>query len=469
MLNRALAGCAAALFCLFTGAAIEPLRPQPAADSRPNILWILSEDISTDLGCYGMPVVQTPVLDKMAREGVRYTNAFTTAPVCSPSRSAMITGMYQTSIGAHNHRSHRDDGYVLPNPVKPITDYLREAGYFTVNVKTAAPGLNMGPKTDFNFNLDHAPFDGSDWNERKPGQPFFAQLTIAVTHRGKAWSTVVKQHEPHIDPATVVMPPFYPDHPVARADWATYLESIQLMDSYVGRILQRLRDEKIDRNTLVIFIGDNGRCHVRDKQFLYDGGLHIPMIMYWPGPAGEAFVKPGQVNTDLVSAIDISATVLSMAGIKPPAYMEGQPLLGPNVKKRDYIIGARDRMDETVDKMRCVRDKQFKYIKNYMPERPYMQPNKYKETEYPMWNLLKELNQQGKLTPAQAKFVAATKPAEELYDITADPYELNNLATVPKYAKTLTRMRTILDNWVKTTGDKGQYAEAKNAVPKPEN
>jgi len=428
---------------------------------KPNIIWILSEDISTDLACYGMPVVKTPNLDKMAKDGIRFTNAFTTSPVCSPSRSAIITGMYQTSIGAHNHRSHRDDGYTLPEPIKPITEYLREAGYFTVNVKTAAPSVNTPLKTDFNFIPKTTVFDGTDWSQRKAGQPFFAQLTIDETHRGKAWKTTVQEFQPQINPEKVVMPPYYPNHPIARADWATYLESLQLMDSFVGKIFKRLHDEGISENTLVIFSGDNGRCHARDKQFLYDGGLHIPLIMRWTNE-----LKPGQTNTDLISAIDVSATILRVAGITPPTYMDGQIMLGPEAKKREFIIGARDRMDETVDKMRAVRDKKYKYIKNYMPERPYMQANNYKETQYPMWNLLKDLNAQGKLTPAQALFVAPSKPAEELYDIENDPYELNNLAASPQYQKTITNMRGILDNWIKKTGDKGQYPEEKIWLPK---
>lgn len=428
---------------------------------RPNILWILSEDISTELACYGTPIVQTPHLDQLAKEGIRYANAFTTAPVCSPSRSAIITGMYQTSIGAHNHRSHRDDGYKLPAPVKPITDYLRQAGYYTVNVKTAAPGVKTPTKTDFNFTTDHPVFDGTDWNQRSKGQPFFAQLTIDETHRGNAWKTVVKQHKPSIRPEDVVLPPYYPEHPIAWADWATYLESIQLMDSYVGRILQRLKEEGLSDNTVIIFSGDNGRCHVRDKQFLYDGGIHVPLIIRWPNQ-----LKAGQINTDLVSAIDVSATILKLAGIAPPAHLDGQVMLGKGAKKREYIIAARDRMDETVDKMRCVRTKRFKYIRNYRPEVPYMQPNAYKETEYPMWNLLKELNRQGKLTPAQALFVAPTKPAEELYDLQADPHELNNLATSAHYRKTTEKMRAILDAWVQKTNDQGQYPEKEIWLPK---
>lgn len=433
-----------------------------AQDLKPNIIWIMTEDISPELGCYGYPYVKTPNLDKLAKEGRRYTNMFTTAPVCSPSRSAMITAMYQTSIGAHNHRSHRDDGYHLPEPVKPITDYLRDAGYYTSNGALQENGIIKGKgKTDYNFILDKEPFDGIDWTKRKPGQPFYAQLMIYVTHRSPAWKKEVQQHQPQINPDKLKLPPYYPDHPVAREDWATYLESIQLMDFYVGGILNRLKKEGLDKNTVIIFTSDHGRCMVRDKQFLYDGGIRIPAIIRWPGN-----LKPGTVDNDLHSSIDISATILKMAGVQIPAYIEGRPFIGAGVQKRDYIIAARDRMDETVDMMRAVRDKQFKYIKNYYPERPYMQPNKYKETQYPVWNLLKQLKVEGKLTPAQALFTADTKPAEELYDIVKDPFEINNLAGDPVYKKQLIRMRCILQNWVKQTGDKGQVPEKEIWLPK---
>ena len=266
------------------------LLAEKAGSDRPNIMWILSEDISPDLSCYGTPAVQTPNLDKLAREGIRFTNAYTTSPVCSPSRSAMITGMYQTSIGAHHHRSHRSDGYTLPEPVQPITEYFRRAGYFTANVTTAAPGVRGSGKTDFNFKTTNKPFDGSDWNQRKDGQPFFAQLSISMTHRGGHWKNLRQKLDNPVDPAEVKLPPYYPDHPIARDDWATYLNSIQVMDGYVGKILKRLDDEGLANNTVVIFIGDHGRCHVRGKQWLYDGGIHIPLIVRWP-----AKLKPGQV------------------------------------------------------------------------------------------------------------------------------------------------------------------------------
>jgi arylsulfatase A-like enzyme len=435
------------------------------ADSRPNILWILSEDISPELSCYGTPLVQTPNLDKLAGQGIRFTNAFTTGPVCSASRSAMITGMFQTSIGAHNHRSHRNDGYTLPEPVRMITEYFRDAGYFTANVKTAAPGVSGSGKTDFNFKFKNA-FDGDDWNQRKAGQPFFAQLSIGVTHRGGHWKNLRDQLKNPVDPDKIMLPPYYPDHPVAREDWATYLDSIQVMDGYIGKILKRLDDENLADNTVVIFIGDHGRCHVRDKQWLYDGGINIPLLVRWPDR-----LEAGQVCDDLVSSIDISATILKIAGVELPRHIEGKVFLesGANgnwktVNQHEYIIAARDRCDETVDRIRCVRNKQYKYIRNFMPERPYTQTNAYKESSYPMLNLMKELHAQGKLTPVQALFMAPRKPDEELYDIKNDPYEINNLAASPEHQQSLKKMRAILERWIEETGDMGQFPEKPSAI-----
>jgi N-sulfoglucosamine sulfohydrolase len=427
----------------------------PAKDTRPNILWILSEDICPDLGCYGTPAVQTPNLDKLAEQGVRFTNAFTTSPVCSTSRSAMITSMHQGSIGAHHHRSHRGDGYVLPKPVQPITEYFRKAGYFTANVTTAAPGVRGSGKTDFNFKFDK-PFDGTDWNQRAPGQPFFAQLSISMTHRGGHWKGLDKKLDNPVDPNKVKLPPYFPDHPIAREDWATYLNSIQMMDKYIGKIMQRLDEEGLTDNTVVVFIGDHGRCHVRSKQWLYDAGIRIPLIVRWP-----AKLKQGYVNEDMVSSIDISATVLKIAGIQPPKYMQGRVFLGPEAKKREYIFASRGRCDETIECIRCVHDKRYSYIRNYMPYRPWMAPNRYKDTSYPVRNLMRNLHAEGKLTPAQANFMAPTKPPEELYDLKNDPHELHNLVNSPEHQKILKRMRAAHIKWLHQTGDLG-------LIPEPE-
>ena len=425
-----------------------------AQNTKPNILWILSEDISPELSCYGEPGVETPNLDQLAAEGVRFTNAFTSSPVCSTSRSAMITGMHQSSIGAHQHRSHRGDGYMLPKPVKLITDYFRQAGYFTCNVKNAAPGVKGSGKTDFNFKTEGKSFDGNDWSQRKDGQPFFAQLSISMTHRGGQWKNLDKKLPNPVDPAKVKVRPFYPDHPTVRKDWATYLNSIQMMDSYVGKILTRLDEEGLRDNTVVIFIGDHGRCMVRGKQWLYDAGIRIPLIVRWPGK-----LKAAQVSDDLVSGIDISATILDIAGIKLPDHMQGRIFLGSKAKKREYIFASRDRCDETKEIIRCVHDKRYSYIRNYLSYRPWMAWNRYKDTSYPTRNLLRQLHAEGKLTPAQARYMAPTKPPEELYDLKNDPYELNNLTKSSQHQDVLKRLRKAHKQWVLKIKDQGLIPE----------
>ncbi|MGC9327899.1 MAG: sulfatase family protein [Candidatus Hinthialibacter sp.] len=418
------------------------------AKERLNVLWIIAEDLCPDLGCYGNPLVDSPNIDRLAGEGVRFTNAFTTAPVCSASRSAFMTGMYQTSIGAHNHRSHRDDGYRLPEGVRLITDYFREAGYFTCNLTQPAPGVKGTGKTDFNFNVDQ-PFDGKDWSERKEGQPFFAQVNFPETHRN-----FKRAKENGVDPDQVEIPPYYPDHPITRRDWADYLDTVRPLDQKVGAVLKRLDEEGLADHTLVVFMGDHGYPHVRGKQWLYDGGIHIPLIIRWPGR-----IKPGTVNDELISSIDVTAALVNIAGVEPQK-MEGRVFLGPNRDApRDYIIAARDRCDETVDRIRCVRTKQFKYIRNFFPERPYSQMNKYKETQYPVMRLLRRLHKEGKLDEIQSKFMAPSRPQEELYDVRNDPHEIRNLAGDPRYAETLQKLRGILDRWIEETGDQGAIPE----------
>jgi len=452
------------LLVLFLLAFVAAAGPLTAADQpakmRPNILWILGDDLGPDLGCYGTPLVRTPNLDRLAAEGIRFTRCFTTAPVCSPSRSAWNTGVYQTSIDAQNHRSHRGDGYHLPEGVKLISQRFHEAGYFTANVTTAAPGVRASGKTDFNFQAEK-PFDGTDWSQRAPGQPFYAQINFMEPHRGPAWPAARKQTE-LTDPAQVKLPPYYPDHPVARDDWANYLDAVHLLDTKVGAVLQRLEREGLAQNTIVLFFGDNGRCHVRDKQWLYEGGLHVPLIVRWP--QGE--VRPGKVETGMVSAIDIPATSLVLAGLDVPKGFDGQPVLGPGAKTRTEIFGARDRCDETVDRIRSVRTDRYKLIRNYYPDRPYTQANAYKEKQYPVLNLMKQLHAEGKLTPAQELFMAPRRPGEELYDLQTDPNEIHNLAAAPSHRAALKDLRARLDRWIAATHDRGAIPEDPAVIEK---
>ena len=420
---------------------------------KPNVLWIIAEDFSPDLGCYGEPVVKTPRIDALAAEGVRYDHACVTAPICSIARSALMTGMYQTSIGAHHHRSHRDDGYKLPTGVRPFTALLREAGYHTSNLKDTPVG-GRG-KTDFNFNIDEPPFDGTDWTQRADGQPFYAQINFSETHRAFA-------HDPDnpIDPAKVQLPPYYPDHPVARQEWQMYLETTQILDRKVGAVLDRLEEQGLAEDTIVFFFGDHGRPMPRGKQFLYEGGVLIPLIVRVPDKYKPAGWDAGSGSDRLVSHIDITATTLAYAGVQRPANMEARVFFGPEEDPaRDTLFFARDRADETVDHMRGARTREFKYIRNLMPELPYTQPNNYKDTSYPMLQLLRQLHDEAKLTTEQDLFMSARRPEEELYDLKADRYEVHNLAGSPDHAAKLQEMRGALDNWITETDDKGQTLE----------
>jgi arylsulfatase A-like enzyme len=414
---------------------------KPGESKQPNVVWIMAEDISTELACYGHPAVKTPNLDNLARQGTRYTHAFCTAPSCTPSRNAMMTGVYQTRTDTQDQRRR---GVTLPEDIKPITHLLRKAGYYT------ALGCGYSGKTDLNFKAKRL-FDGKDWRTRKKDQPFFAQISLNITHRHpkSGWGAVRKQSKHPVDPEDVVLPPYFPDDPVCRMDWAMYLDSIEKMDAQVGEILDRLEKEGIADNTVVIFIGDNGRCHLRAKCWLYDPGIRVPLIIRWPGN-----LKSGTVNDDVISMIDLSATILDISGVKLPEYLDGHPIIGPRAGKREHIFAARDLIDEVMDHIRCVRTKRFKYIRNYTPENGYHEC-KYVRENRPMLALIKEMDAQGKLTKAQQLLLAKTKPKEEFYDLQADPHELKNLAQSQQHRKTLKELRALLDEWIADTKDKG--------------
>lgn len=448
------AGVAGALLC---GPAWAQPPVAPAAD-RPNVIWILSDDVGLAFGCYGEPQVRTPNLDRLASEGRIYTHCFTTAPVCSPSRSALFTGRYQTTIGAHNHRTANPQP--LPTGVRTITDQFRAAGYFTVNLD--APAMSRGmrdkragaggsAKTDFNFAIEQ-PYDGRDWTERAPGQPFFAHVNLYAPHRGSVWNEL-KDKPDRFDRSAFKLPAYTPDHPVFRDDYANYLKAVELLDEHVGIVLARLEREKLLENSIIVFMGDNGEPLYRSKQFLYDGGLRVPLMIRWPDGR-----HAGTVDDQLISGIDVTVTVLALAGVPLDPGMHGRNFLDAATPPRDHVIAARDRMGLGSDRMRAVRTARYKYIRNYLPGIPYMQLNPYKEG-YPTWNLLKQLAAEGKLTPEQAAFAAPTKPFEELYDLANDPDEVRNVARDPAHVAALRELRAKLDRWLADYPDQGAVME----------
>lgn len=418
-------------------------------EKRPNIIWLMAEDMGQDLECYGMKAVKTPVLNKLAEEGILYTNACCSNPISSPSRSAMMTGMHQTVINAHNHRSNRD--LPLPEDVKPITYYLREAGYTCVlgnhNLGKIS-SLGKGRKIDCNFK--HTPigkwdgvtnfglFDKYDVFT-EADQPFFAQIQLNVTHRGDWWKTVTVQSGHPVDPRSVELPPYMPDHPKIREEWASYLDQIEYMDHEVGLILNELKEKDMIDNTIIFFIADNGRCDIRGKGYLYESGTKIPMIVW-----GKE-IKPKVVN-EIVSTLDISASILDLAGAREPDNIMGKLLLKKR-KKTEYFYAARDNWDEAVDCIRSVSTKQYTYIRNYMPERPWDQHQIYLDFFRPAIHVMRTLKGEGKLDVNTSLFMADHKPVEELYAIVKDPYELNNLVADPRYTPVLEEMRKMMVDW----------------------
>lgn len=410
---------------------------------RPNILWIVADDLGTDLGCYGEEHVRTPNLDGFAAEGTRYSNFFTVTAVCSPSRSALITGMYPVSIDAHQHRTQFKKP--LPAPVEPVTYLFRKAGYFTFNgdfSDSEKPG-----KQDYNFTADSL-YDGTHWSQCPEGMPFFGQVQIYYPHRPFRRDTLYP-----VDPGKLQIPPYYPDHPITRKDWAMYLEFIQLLDREFGTVMNDLERDGLLSNTIIFFFGDQGRPHVRAKQFMYDGGIHTPLIIRFPDQEGK-----GIVSDRLISNIDVPATSLQLAGIPLPGYMQGIDFLGPESKPRDYIYAMRDRRDETVDRIRAVRSKEFKYIRNFYPDLPYTQFNAYKKFRYPVLTLMEVMKEEGRLTEVQSAFMAPHRPAEELYDVIEDPFEIRNLARNPAYEGVMTSYREVMNEWLQKY-DRGTYPE----------
>ena len=421
---------------------------------QPNIVWLVAEDMSPHFGCYGEKMIATPNVDKLAENGLLFERAFVTGPICSPSRSAMITGMYQTSIGAHHHRSGvGTEKIYLPDNVKIVPQLFQQAGYHTSN-SGYYPATRTG-KTDYNFEYDAGSYDGTDWSTRKPGQPFFAQIQL-FGGKIRDVPNQLAEARKRLGDATpteqLVLPPYYPRTQGILDDWAATLDAVRITDRYVGEIVERLRTEGILEDTVIFFITDHGVSHARGKQFLYDEGTHIPFVVSGPGlPRGER-------RKDLIEHIDIAATSLALAGIAKPASMQAQDVLGRAYQSRDATFSARDRADETVDRIRSVRTERWKYIRNFMPQRPYLQPNNYKDHK-PCLIALREAAAAGQLDSVQRLLFAETRAPEELYDLDTDPWEVRNLATDPAYSKTLGELRSKLEHWMEQTQDHGRAAE----------
>ena len=451
-----------------------------AAERRPNILWLIGENLSHDLACYGAKDVHTPNLDQLAAEGVRYTRVFATNPACAPSRSAFFTGMYQTSTDTHPMRSHRSDDFRLPAGVRPVTQRLRDAGFFPANIKTVG-GQSVGTgKLDLNFVKEGPIYDenSQDWSTLKSHQPFFAVVNAEeseydIYDRQSAQKERVewvgeREHVTHALPDRVSPPPYYPDHPIVRQEWARYLNSVSGMDRRFGKVVAQLRADGVEDDTIIIFFGDNGRLEPRGIHWCYDSGLRVPMIIKWPKnhPAPPQ-LKAGTVDDRILSLIDVTATTLALAGIPRPPLMQGRVFLGDHSDApRSFAFAARDRIDETVQRIRSVHDERFHLIRTFTDGPTFASLNRYKEKCFLIQSLMRELHAQGKLSGPPLDLMQRRGPCDELYDTQTDPHEIHDLihSTQPEHRVALARLRAALQTWITETGDRGAIAEAPEVI-----
>lgn len=440
--------------------------------ARPNIVWIFTEDMNAWMGCYGDKTVPTPNIDALAARGVRFDRAYMPAGVCSATRSAIATGAMQTSLGIHNHRSSRkrvpNEVIHLPDGVKTVYEVLRAGGYYVTT-----QGMN---KSDFNFIFDSKSlyaktskkYDEPSWRERKKSQPFFTQIQLRggknsgrfagakVSGKSDGKKKGKGNKQVFTDVSKMKVAPYYPDHPVMRREYAHHYDCVRQTDDEVGKIIAALKADNLLENTVVFFWTDHGMRLPRHKQWLYEGGVRVPLVAAGPG------VKKGAARSDLVSGIDITAATLGLANIALPKWMEGRNFFAKDHVERDFVVSARDRCDYTIERVRAITTKKYRYIRNFLTDRPFMQPQYRDGSDYV--EVPRKLFKEGKLNAAQAFMWQPKRVAEELYDLEADPHEIKNLAGDAAHAKTLAHHQKLLADWIVETDDKGQYPESVDSL-----
>jgi arylsulfatase A-like enzyme len=450
----------ASLLGFFLLFGLPSLTPAGETPERPSILWITSEDNSPYLGCYGDTQAQTPHLDALAAKGIRYRNAFANAPVCSSARSTLITGMHASSLGIHNHRSR----VRIPDHIQPYPVYLRAAGYYCSN----------NSKTDYNI----AGQPVAAWNEssqrahyrnRADRQPFFAVFNLTATHESQVQDKTFLARRKRglvgtttrIAAAEIQLPPYHPDTPAIREDWARYHDDLTLMDTQVGRLLQELDEAGLAEETIVFYYSDHGGALPRGKRNIHDSGTRVPLIIRFPARwAHLAPARHGEWIEQPVSFVDLPATLLSLARVSIPNHFEGRAFLGAQAEPaQDHVFLFRGRMDERYDTIRAIRTRQFRYVRNYSPHRPWGQHYSYPFEVLPSMRSWFDAFGAGRCNTVQARYWQP-KPAEELYDLATDPYEIHNLANDPSYAALLEGLRDSLNADVTRLRDTGFIPEA---------
>ena len=452
---------ALSIFCSAAG--------QDASKQPLNVIWISVEDMGPVLSAYGNNTIHTPNIDRLANEGVKYTNAYATVGVCAPSRFSIITGMYPARLGAHNMRTGDHNNFkwpedvkfrqnkgvidnsgenipdyevVPPSYVKPFTEYLRSEGYYCVNDN----------KCDYQFNAPFTAWDdvygGGSYKNATDGAPFFYVKNYYTTHESRIWLRKDKPMTVH--PDKVPIPDYYPDIPVVRNDIARKYSNIEALDQEVGELLEQLEADGVMENSVIFFWSDHGGNLIRQKRAVGNSGLHVPLIIRYPDG-----YRAGETENRLVSLMDLGPTVMSLIGLEPPNHMDGKAFAGIfEESPRQYIYGSADRFDESTDMQRSVLDGRFVYIKNFMPERPLIYRNRYRE-QITMNKHLIELVLAGELEGDAAYIFMKSKPIEELYDLESDPYEVHNLATDIAYSQKLKEFRVQLKQWQTAIDDKG--------------
>lgn len=459
------------MLCLFSIMLLSNLanaQEQVVTKSQPNILWIYLEDTAPLFGCYGTTIISTPNIDELARKGVVYNNVFMPAPVCSASRSSIITGVMASTIGAQNHHSSRtkESAIRLPDSLKTIPEIFKKAGYFTFN----------NGKDDYNFIYNRKDLYSQEYKLHqiygksgvpldlatlKNKQPFFGQIQM---YGGKEiFNDKFKNNvRTPVDRSKIKLPPYLPNHPAIIEEYANHLDAIQITDDKLGEIMNTLKENNLLENTIIYFFSDHGMRMTRNKQFLYDGGIQVPLIIADFTKSNKK-LPANTVNNDLISGLDFGTSALAIAGISIPKYMEGKNMFSDSYH-REYVISIRDRCDFTIDRIRSVRSKEFKYIRNFMTDKPYMQPTYMDVDEVEFVQVMHQLHKDKKLNKTQDRFMSDKRPAEELYDLKKDPFELNNLASNPKYSNILKKHANVLTNWIAETNDKGQYPEGEEGL-----
>ena len=428
------------------------------ANLQPNILWITCEDLSPILGCYGDRVANTPNIDLFAQNAVRFTNAYASAPICTPARSSLITGVYASSMGTHHLRG------VVPksDKIKCFTEFLRERGYYCTN----------NVKEDYNFITPEEAWDESSdsahWRNRKPEQPFFSVFNFMVTHQSQTRYGIEKLNEinstldekDRINPDDVEIPPYYPDTPIVRNNIASLYTQVHIMDKKFQEIINQLEEDGLRENTIIFFYSDHGTGLPRGKGYLHDTGIKVPLIIEFPEKYKHySPAKAGAFSDELVNFIDFPPTVLSLTGIDPPKYMQGNPFLGQYRKNsNDYVISIRDRRDEVLMFSRSIRTDKYHYIRNFLPHRPRMQRNFYSEIT-PIRQELRRLDNLGLLQSNEDWLMEDSVPVDELYDTETDPHELNNLAQEAEHLEIMELLKRNLFSWMVETKDLGLVPE----------